>query len=171
MEFLSTNTEQKSSLKSKPLTMAKQQLVYWTDYKASWVAIFILLLFLWLSYIPVMLRGKRSEIDNESPAVVQSRIISKDIINCDLRLTIEHFQVGLIFLLTAVIITFTLAAPPATSNTLAWIFTAFWIAIGVLVYFDRWLRLTALLQFIDIIIIIAMISNAFARSNSNAITT
>lgn len=137
----------------------------WIEYTASWVAIFVLLIIWWLSYVPRIFTS-RSTKPIESQAVAQSGMQRESSTTMALDRTVEHYREGLLFLLTAVVISFTLGAPPYASNALAWVFTAIWILLGIYVYFGKSGKIVALLQFADLVLIIALISNAFARPDS-----
>lgn len=146
------------------------------DLKGSWVAVFLLLIFWWLSLLLHLFHStsssssspeKMAEAGAPLPAPEEegrrrSQRISK------------HFRDGLLFLLTSISIAFVAAAPVGATNALAWIFTAFWFILGVAMFFVKLRRIMTLLAFLDLVLLIALISNAFAhaavRSNIFATT-
>jgi len=136
--------------------------------KASWVAVFILFLLWWLARIPKLFASKE---DVTEEAAVDTP--GKDIEGHEAyaysgkeertRSVERHFRDGLIFLITAVAIQSLANGPRGASNALAWIFTGFWILIGIARYFLRKRRVLELLSLLDVILLVALISNAFAH--------
>lgn len=140
----------------------------WNDYdiKASWVAVFLLLLFWWLSYVPLMFASgsKKSEDSYGTPVEVEDEQKRR------FQRIAHHFRDGLTFLLAATVIDFAAAGPPDASNALAWVFTAIWTILAVLMVFVKWYRLVNLLAFLDLILIVAIVSNAFANASGRTTT-
>lgn len=134
------------------------------DMKSSWVAVFLLLILWWLSLIPSMLSESAGEGEGdgkvEDGATVQP---SEHGYSNRSRKVARHFRDGLLFLLTSVGIAWIASAPEGATNALAWIFTAFWIILGIMLMFIKWRRLLNALAFLDLVLLIALISNAFAH--------
>lgn len=130
------------------------------DIKASWVAVFLLLILWWLSLVPLVFFHSSSGKVEEGLTTTQPTDEREE----RWRRIACHFRDGLLFLLTATTLTVIAAGPPGATNTLAWIFTAFWILIGFAMIFVKWRRVMNALAFTNIILIIAIISNSFAHS-------
>lgn len=132
------------------------------DVKASWVAVFLLLILWWLSYIPFMFISDKSS-KTEDGAVIQP-IEDGTERESRFRRIARHFRDGTLFLLAAISIDTIAAGPPGATNALAWVYTSLWIILGVLMYFFKWRRVISLLAFLDLILLIALISNSFGHA-------
>lgn len=133
------------------------------DLKGSWVAVFLLLVLWWLSLLLHLFHGSSSNPEKmaeaggpvpspEEEGQRRSKRVSK------------HFRDGLLFLLASIAIAFVAAAPQGATNALAWIFTAFWVLLGIAMLFVKMRRVMTILAFLDLILLIALISNAFAHA-------
>jgi hypothetical protein len=130
------------------------------DLKASWVAIFLLLILWWLSLIPLMFE-KGADTTKEEGVTTTSPV--DDDHTDRFQRVARHFRDGLLFLLASITITVIAAGPVGTTNALAWVFTSFWIIIGGLMLLFKWRRLLTLLSFLDLVLLIALVSDAFAH--------
>ena len=137
------------------------------DVKASWVAVFLLFLFWWLTHFLCTLTPKRRAKTEEGVITVGSSHDEDDRTSRLLKVA-RHFRDGLLFLLTAVTLDTVANGPYAAANALTWIFTGIWLIIGALKYFTKWDRLIPMVEFFDLILLVALISNAFAYSGDVA---
>ena len=146
------------------------------DLKGSWVAVFLLFLFWWLAHIPPLFHksehaeaaGGKGVDEEASPPTSPLPPVDGEYTNYPQhhsrsKRVAKHFRDGLLFLLTAIAITFAASGPPGATNTLSWIFAALWILLGILMYFFKWRRLLKFLSLLDLVLLIALISNAFAH--------
>lgn len=132
------------------------------DAKASWVAVFLLLILWWLSHVPRMFTRRTKLEEGESPTTVSGHS-EEDEMQRKFKMVYGHFRDGTMYLLAAVAIDTIAAGPYGATNALAWIFTGFWIILGGMLYFFKWQRVYNLLAFLDLVLVIALISNAFAH--------
>lgn len=131
------------------------------DVKASWVAVFLLLLLWWLTYIPLALFPRRKE--RTEDGILISGDADEDTRNGRLRRLHRHFRDGLLFLLTSTALDTVANGPYGATNALTWIFTSIWLILALLKYFTKWDRLITILSFLDLVLVVGIISNAFAH--------
>lgn len=140
----------------------------WDPYavKASWVAVFILFLLWWLAHAFRAFFHKSTSVHVEEGIVTteKSAVVDNESKAHRVRRLARHFRDGLLFLLTAVALNTVARGPFGATNSFAWIFTGIWIILAALQYFaPRRERLLAILKFMDIILLVALISDAFAH--------
>ena len=143
----------------------------WSSYdiKASWVAVFILFLLWWLSMLPGIFFGDHDagttgdKVDEEGGGAGGGMDHTEGG-NRRWKRMARHYREGVLWLLTSVALAFAAAAPPGATNALAWIFTGLWIIMGILMFFVKTPRVMNLLAFLTLILLVALISNAFAHS-------
>ncbi|PJF19545.1 hypothetical protein PSACC_00636 [Paramicrosporidium saccamoebae] len=128
------------------------------DVKASWVAVFVMFIFWWLSYLPLLFTSNDRKPED---GVIMTPI--EDGREGRFRRISKHFRDGTLILVAATSISAIAAGPYGATNALTWIFLAFWIILAVLMMFFKWRRLFNLLIFLDLILPVALISNAFAH--------
>lgn len=144
------------------------------DLKASWVAVFILFLLWWLSMVPGILFGDGSGHspktgDEEGDGGGGSGSGTMEVTGIEgkhrrWKRVARHFREGTLWLLASIALAFAAAAPPGATNALAWVFTGLWIILGILMFFIKTPRVMNLLAFLFLILLVALISNAFAHS-------
>jgi hypothetical protein len=124
------------------------------DQKASFVAIFVLFLLWWLSYLPRLFSSRYKTDENGEVRISR------------LQRTNDLARDGTLLLTIAVLIAFAGYSNVAATNTLSWIFLSIWVLILGLSYFraKEPSKLINVMEFTGTTVLVALIITAFSTA-------